>query len=69
MTELVPAKDELDQQIAAMLAAGMSDDDVMRLTMLRFEIAAGRCHEDTLEQRRAVFARYLAIQAGRRLDG
>jgi hypothetical protein len=63
--ELVPARDEIDMQITAMVAAGLSDDDVMRLTMLKFEIAEGRCHDDTLEHRRAVFARYLAILAGR----
>ncbi len=66
--ELVPARDELDTQIAAMMAAGLSDDDVMRLTMLKFEIAADRTHDDTIEHRRAIFARYLAIQAGRCLD-
>lgn len=65
MSEIVPARDDLDEQIAAMVAAGLSDDDVMRLTMLRFAIAEGRCHEETLEQRRAMFARYLAAQIGR----
>ena len=57
--------DELDVQISAMIAAGLSDDDVMRLTILRFDIAEDRCHDDTLEHRRAVFARYLAQQIGR----
>ena len=45
--------------LEAMLTAGLSEDEILRLFRLRRDIDSGRRSEITLEHKRLTFARYL----------
>jgi hypothetical protein len=54
----------VETQVEIMRAAGIEDDQIVRLAELRHRINAGRCDDLTLEYKRTMFVKYL-YDAGR----
>ena len=54
----------VETQVEIMRAAGIEDDQIVRLAELRRRITAGRCDDLTIEYKRSMFVKYL-YEAGR----
>jgi hypothetical protein len=54
----------VETQVEIMRAAGIEDDQIVRLAELRRRINAGRCDDLTIEYKRTMFVKYL-YEAGR----
>ena len=52
-------KSQLDMEVEVMRAAGIEDNEIIRLASLRRKVAVGDCSEVTDEHKRMVFCRYL----------
>jgi hypothetical protein len=59
---------KLDMEVEIMRAAGIDDDEIVRLAGLRQRVASGDCSEVTLEHKRLAFYKYL-VDNNRLNDG
>ena len=50
---------QLDVQVEVMRAAGLQDDEILRLAHLRHRVAAGTCDDLTTDYKRVMFLKYL----------
>jgi hypothetical protein len=55
---------QIETQIRIMRAAGLEDDEILRLASLRQRVVHGVCDDLTIEYKRAQFLKYL-YDAGR----
>ncbi len=55
---------QVDTQVEIMRAAGIQDEQIVRLADLRRRVSAGRCDDLTIEYKRSMFVKYL-YEAGR----
>ena len=51
--------DQLDMQVEIMRAAGLADDEILRLAMLKRQVSSGQCDDLTIEYKRFSFLKYL----------
>ena len=51
--------DQLDMQVEIMRAAGLADDEILRLAMLKQRVSSGQCDDLTIEYKRFSFLKYL----------
>ena len=49
----------LEIQIEIMRAAGLTDDEILRLAWLKQQIGTGKCDDLTLEHKRLLFLKHL----------
>ena len=49
----------LDIEIEIMRAAGLNDDDILRLALVRRRVDAGECDDLTIEHKRLLFLKHL----------
>ena len=54
----------VESQVEIMRAAGIQDDQIVRLADLRRRVSAGNCDDLTIEYKRSMFVKYL-YEAGR----
>ncbi len=54
----------VETQVEIMRAAGIADEQIARLAVLRSLVIAGRCDDLTIEYKRYMFLKYL-YEAGR----
>jgi hypothetical protein len=59
---------KLDMEVEIMRAAGIEDEEIVRLAGLRQRVASGDCSEVTLEHKRLAFYKYL-VDNNRLSDG
>lgn len=50
---------QTDIQVEIMLAAGLTDEEILRLAELRHRVTDGSCDDLTIEYKRIMFAKYL----------
>ncbi|MBM2812582.1 MAG: hypothetical protein HW416_3341 [Chloroflexi bacterium] len=50
---------QLDLEVEIMMAAGLEDDEIVRLAWLKHRVAAGECDDLTVEYKRLEFLKYL----------
>ncbi len=55
---------QVETQVEIMRAAGIEDEQIVRLANLRRLVSAGRCDDLTMEYKRSMFVKYL-YDAGR----
>ncbi len=58
---------QVETQVEIMRAAGIEDEQIVRLTNLRRRVSAGNCDDLTIEYKRSMFLKYL-YDAGRLSD-
>jgi hypothetical protein len=51
--------DQLDMQVEIMRAAGLADEEILRLAMVKRQVSAGQCDDLTIEYKRFAFLKYL----------
>ena len=55
---------QVDSDVEIMLAAGLEDDEILRLAHFKHRVSAGECDDLTIEYKRIMFLKYL-YDAGR----
>ena len=50
---------QLDVKVEIMRAAGLEDEDIVRLAWLKKRVASGQCDDLTIEHKRLTFLKFL----------
>ncbi len=50
---------QLDVKVEIMLAAGLEDDEILRLAWLKRRVESGECDDLTIEHKRLTFLKFL----------
>ena len=55
---------QVANEVEIMLAAGLEDDEILRLAQFKHRVTAGECDDLTIEYKRFMFLKHL-VDAGR----